>query len=133
MNTYVVWKPIYSVGDDALDAQHARIIQIVNELYAALGKGTERAALTPLLDRLVEYTNTHFEYEERIMREHAFPEFDAHKALHDRMRRRTADLREYKHLVTGQDLLRYLKDWWLNHIQNQDKQYTPYLGEPVSA
>jgi hemerythrin len=31
-------------------------------------------------------------------------------------------------LVTARDMLVLLKDWWLEHIQGEDKKYSPYLG-----
>ena len=33
-----------------------------------------------------------------------------------------------RHLVTGRDLLSFLKEWWINHIQAEDKCYVPYLS-----
>jgi len=127
MNTYVAWKPFYSVGHPALDAQHKQIIGVINDLYAAMSQGEERAALESLLDRLVQYTKTHFAYEEQVMQQHDYPGLTHHKRLHDRLRQRTADLRAHLGLVTGVDLLHFLKEWWLEHIQGQDKQYAPYL------
>jgi hemerythrin len=29
--------------------------------------------------------------------------------------------------VTARDVLVFLKDWWLGHIQGEDKKYAPYL------
>ena len=82
-----------------------------------------------VLDRLVEYTHTHFDHEEKIMQDAGFPEgeFEAHKALHDAMRRRTMGLRTHLNLVTARDVLVFLKDWWLDHIQGEDKKYAVYL------
>jgi hemerythrin len=28
-------------------------------------------------------------------------------------------------LIASQDLLFFLKQWWLNHIQGEDKKYAP--------
>ncbi len=127
MTAKVVWKAFYSVGDSSLDAEHSQVIEVINDLYAAMDEGEDYAAVKPLLDRLVRYTNEHFRDEERVMQEHDYPGFAEHKALHDRMRKRTADLRAFADLVTGRDLLNFLKEWWLGHIQSKDKEYAPYL------
>jgi hypothetical protein len=37
-------------------------------------------------------------------------------------------LRDNANLMTGRDLLIFLKEWWANHIQDQDKKYAPYLN-----
>jgi hemerythrin len=43
------------------------------------------------------------------------------------MRQKTLDLHDNTDLVTGHDLLAFLKDWWLGHIQSEDKKYAPYV------
>ena len=37
--------------------------------------------------------------------------------------------------VKATELLCFLKEWWTNHIQAEDKSYAPYLGsgEPATA
>jgi hemerythrin-like metal-binding protein len=128
VGAYVAWKPYYSVGDPSLDAEHQEILRLLDELYTSITAGQENAKTKDVLNRLTQYTLTHFKHEEQAMREGGFPGFAAHKAIHDRMRRRTVDLRANIGLVTGQDLLYFLKDWWTNHIQVEDKAYAPYLG-----
>ena len=128
MSTYVSWKDHYSVGEGSLDAQHRQILSLVNDLYEARSAGREYADLAVLLDRMVLYTMNHFKHEEQIMQACGYPDFDDHKAQHDRMRRRTAGLRTNVTLVTGRDLLAFLKQWWTNHIQAEDKCYVPYLS-----
>jgi hemerythrin len=128
MNTYVTWKDFYSVGEHSLDAQHRQILSILNDLYGAMDAGREYDEIKRLLDSLLRYTMTHFAHEEYVMRACGYPDFDNHKAEHDQMRRRTAGLRTNVNLVTGRDLLSFLKDWWCNHIQSEDQCYVPYVS-----
>lgn len=133
MGSYIAWKDYYSVGDEALDAQHKQIIGIINELHEAMQQGVDHRAVTPLLDRLVQYTINHFRKEEECLLAHQYPDFAQHKALHDKMRQQTIAWRENANLVTGRDLLVFLKEWWCNHIQQQDKKYAPYLKAIVET
>jgi hemerythrin len=128
MGAYVAWKPYYSVGEPSLDAQHKQILSILDDLYAAINAGREHEQIAVLLDRMVLYTMSHFKHEEQVMQECSYPDFENHKGLHDGMRRRTAGLRTNVDLVTGRDLLCFLKDWWISHIQGEDKCYVPYLS-----
>lgn len=128
MAAYIAWKPYYSVGDPALDDEHQQIIKLIDELYASMAASQENAKTRVILDRLVRYTMTHFQHEEQAMQACDYPDFEAHKAVHDRMRQRTLDLRANVSLVMGRDLLYFLKDWWTNHIQAEDKEYAPYMG-----
>ena len=127
MATYIAWKDYYSVNDPSLDAEHKQIIECINELYAAMQGAADGPTTKRVLDRLVQYTRTHFEHEEQILGEVDFPDFAAHKALHDNMRQRTLGLRTHLTLVTARDVLVFLKDWWLEHIQGEDKKYATYV------
>ena len=127
MAEYVAWKPFYSVGEPTIDAQHKQIIGMINELYTAVVAHKTDVDLKSIMDRLMQYTSRHFQHEEQLMRDWGFPELASHLLLHEQLRRRTLDLRNHLTLVTAQDLLAFLKDWWCNHIQDEDKAYTPYL------
>jgi hemerythrin len=133
MTTYIAWREYYTVGDPSLDAEHQQIIGIINELYDAMQKGLDQKTLTVMLDRLVGYTFAHFKSEEQTLQEHDYPDLAEHKALHDEIRQKTLDLREHASLVTAHDLMRFLKEWWLGHIQNCDKKYAPYLDAPLAT
>jgi hemerythrin len=132
MPRYVTWQSSYSVGHADMDNQHKQILEIVNDLYTAMEKGKGNEVVKPLLDRLVRYTHTHFQAEEQVMTECGCPDLPQHKQLHDEMRRKTIGLRQHAGLVLGPDLLRFLKDWWVNHIQDEDKKYAAYLTASVA-
>ncbi len=131
MAEYIAWRPYYSVGDDSLDAQHKVIIGLINELYTAVLAKSPDVDLKGIMDRMIRYTLTHFQHEEQLMLECGFPGLQAHKFLHEQLRQRTVDLRDNLNLVTARDLLRFLKDWWCEHIQEKDKAYAPYLQVAV--
>lgn len=127
MAAYITWKSYYTVNDPELDAEHKQIIECINELYTALQDPSQGVVTKKVLDTLVQYTQAHFGNEEKRLKEVEFPNFAAHKALHDDMRQRTLGLRSHLTLVTARDVLVFLKDWWLDHIQGEDKQYATYM------
>jgi hemerythrin len=128
MAEYIAWKPFYSVGEHSIDDQHMQIIAMINELFAAVVAHKTDVDLKEIMDRLVQYTLTHFQHEEQMMRDWGYPELASHLVLHEQLRRRTLDLRNNITLVTGREVLAFLKDWWCNHIQDEDKAYSPYRG-----
>ncbi len=130
---YIAWKDYYSVNDPSLDAEHKQVIDCINELYAAWQDPTKDVLKKRILDTLVKYTQTHFKHEEERMREADFPQFEAHKAVHDKMRQRTIGLRTHLNVVTARDVLVFLKDWWLEHIQGEDKLYSSYMMPSLAA
>ena len=135
MPAAIEWKPYYSVSEPSIDAQHQQIIRMINDLCQAIDRDDDRAVLRSVLDRLARYTATHFRHEEQILQEHGYPMLAEHKALHDEMQQRTIGLWSQIDQPTIHELLTFLKNWWLGHIQEEDKQYVPYLVTmpPVGA
>ncbi len=60
------WGPAFEIGIRMIDEQHRRLVEMVNEFYRSLRKGTSSADLRALLDGLIEYTTTHFKTEEEL-------------------------------------------------------------------
>ena len=127
MGQHVAWKPFYSVGNAAIDDQHKRLLTIVDDLYVAVQTGNVQTRVQSVLDRLADYTTVHFDYEERVMRECGYPRLEAHIVMHQEMRRRALEFRANPDAVAGHELLQFVKNWWVRHVQNQDKEYAPYL------
>ena len=126
MADYIAWKPYYSVGEESLDAEHQTIIKLTNDLYAAAKSGSDDRVCA-VLDRLLQYAATHFRHEEQLMRECEFPELKAHQLLHEQLRHRVVELRNNCDRLNAQEVLQFLKEWWCEHIQEQDKAFGRYL------
>ncbi len=130
------WMDTYSTGIHSIDAQHRNLFNVAEDLYTAMSNGQGRAAVGRTLDRLVQYTASHFAHEERLMRLHEFPDFVAHKTEHDKLTAQVlqfqTDFRAGKVTMTVQ-LLQFLKDWLQKHIQGSDQRYAPFLREKAVA
>jgi hemerythrin len=128
----LVWKDEYSVGVQMLDDDHKKLIELVNKFHAAhqyhTGEEFEQQALT----ELVEYTKYHFGREEELMQQNGYPDFDAHKAQHEKMISEVeVFMKKYNeegHEALG-DVVQYLRDWLINHINGTDKQYTGFFNQ----
>lgn len=127
MATHTLWQPFYSVGDPELDEEHKRVLGIIEELREAIEAGNAQSHVQGILDQLVRYTMTHFEHEEQVLKACGYPKLAPHEAMHDEMRRRTLAMKATPDAVAGRDLLEFVRGWWVRHIQNQDKSYSPYL------
>jgi hemerythrin len=75
------WLKEYELGIDAIDNQHKRIVEYINELEKAHGLGNE-GYITFVLDGLVDYTLTHFQFEEGMQEKAGYPFLKAHKRIH---------------------------------------------------
>jgi hemerythrin len=130
----IQWRDYYCVGNRDLDGEHQEIVFIINWLYEVIWEGDDPAALPTLMRRLSEYTHSHFVHEESMMREAGFPGYVGlgHKKIHDKLASDTSDLLFGSLQEDGPDsreVLAFLKQWWINHITGDDKEYMYYLAE----
>ena len=126
----VDWKDEYSVGIESIDTQHKKLINLINMLQTTVDYATGEEFERECLAAVVDYTKTHFVYEEGLMSKYGYPDFEAHKAQHQKMIDRVNDfLAEYeKHPEsTMKDTLDFLKKWLVRHINGTDKQYSEFL------
>lgn len=130
------WNPEYSVGVPSIDAQHQMLFRLAGELYQAMSTGQGKAALGRILDRLVQYTATHFAHEERLMRLVDYPGFAAHKLEHEGLVRKVtqfqADFNAGKVAISVQ-LMQFLRSWLDAHIRGSDKSYAPSMVRKAVA
>ena len=130
------WNANYSVNIGSIDAQHQNLFAIGRELYAAMNAGHSKAVLAKILDRLVQYTAVHFAHEERLMKQHCYKDYAAHKAEHDALTKQVlqfqADFQAGRAMMSVQ-LLHFLKNWLANHINGSDKKYAPALRQQAVA
>ena len=92
--------------------------------------------VSEVLAEMVEYASVHFRNEERLLEKNQYPELDRQKAAHREFRRKAAELcamaMEKDKNVTHY-LSKYLYDWWIDHILNQDKKYAAFLERQHSS
>ena len=130
------WSANYSVGVGSVDAQHQNLFALARELHTAMMAGQGKAALTRILDRLVQYTVVHFAHEERLMRLHDYPDAAAHKAEHDALTKQVLKFQEdfqAGRATISVQLLQFLRNWLQEHIQGCDVKLAPYLKERAVA
>ncbi len=125
------WDGTYSVKVSQFDTQHKKLVGMLNDLHSAMKEGKSKEIMGKTLDDLIAYTVTHFADEERLMKQHGYPEYDAHKAEHDKLTQQALKLQsEFKAGKAGvnMEVLNFLRDWLKNHIMGTDKKYGPFLN-----
>jgi len=131
-----VWNDSYSVGSVEIDGQHQKLFNMADELHRAMSEGRGKEALSGLLQRLVAYTRHHFAYEERAMRDHAYPGYLQHRMEHEKL---TGQVLEFQNKVArGQatvtiEIMKFLSDWLRHHIQVSDQKLATYIKSQVVA
>lgn len=125
---YIKWGEESTLGVPIVDEQHKGVVTIINSLYFYLQIGRGDEIIKPTLMMLKQYVRVHFETEEAVMELAGYPEIDEHKELHRQLIRKTNSLS--LSLQDGDDprkMLVFLRDWWLDHINKEDKKIGDFL------
>lgn len=80
---YMVWSEDMVCGIASIDAQHQKLLQLVNAAYDAVTSEAVHEKLVKLLDDLIEYTVIHFGHEEGIFARAGYPQLPEHKIQHE--------------------------------------------------
>jgi len=97
--TLLVWQAELETGIDVIDQQHQRIVALINQL----GEAKDREGLATVLEELVDYTLSHFAFEEELMEESGYSFGPAHKRVHDMFVRRVSEYR--MRFEAGEDIV----------------------------
>lgn len=130
--TLLTWNHECVVGVKAMDDQHGIIMDTMNELREMIVQGRERRVIGEQLDRLVDFTQKHFESEEQLLEKQGFPGLQNHRAAHWRLLSQiqaAAERAKHSEGVEIQSLFHFLRAWYMEHIEGLDRQYGPWLNE----
>ena len=121
---YLHWSSDLDTGIEVIDKQHRRIVAYLNELNTANEVGDDKAT-NHVLNELVDYTLTHFAFEEELQERAEYPFLKAHKRVHEIFTKRVGEF--MKRAQAGEnvapELLSMLKIWLVNHIKGDDADY----------
>ncbi len=130
----IKWNEINSVNVKEIDAQHQTLVEIINEFFAIEEQEKEQLAL--ILNKLIDYADIHLGLEEKYFAELAYDKADEHTELHNVYRKRIKGLQESLQDATSEErkkiideLSNFLRDWWINHINNVDHQYSEWFNK----
>jgi hemerythrin-like metal-binding protein len=127
---YIIWEDDYLVGNDEMDMHHNRMFGIINDLYEMMRDSASGSNVTDLLKRTLEYAQMHFVAEETLIGSTQYPGLEEQRQAHRGYVRALTKLVNENALsenALAEDLLHFLKEWWLNHILRMDMNYVPFL------
>ena len=131
---YLHWSNDLDTGIEVIDKQHRRLVEYLNELNKAIDEG-DQAGVKHVLDELIDYTLSHFSFEEELIERANYPFFKAHKRVHEIFTKRVGQFLE--RAAKGEDvapeILSMLKIWLINHIKGDDADYVEYVVKSMGA
>lgn len=128
---FAEWNPQFTVHNLEMDEQHKTIFKLVNELHSGIFSRKSRDTLGGTIRELLDYTERHFAEEERLMRQHNYPDHERHKAAHDQLLEQVLEFeRKFRagdSSFTPEMFQFLVSDWLVKHILGMDKMYAPFL------
>ncbi len=126
------WNNSHSVNIKEIDAQHQKLVGLMNSLFEAMRSGNSKETLGVILNEMVNYAVYHFKTEEELMSKYKFPLIEEHVKEHSDFKAKAADLvarYENSTAVISIEVMNFLRDWVNNHIMDTDKKYQAFLNE----
>jgi len=129
--SYIAWSDKLSMGVPEIDAQHKRLLDIINRFLAALDQGHGDEAVETALRDMRDYTRVHFEDEEKFIERIGFPYLEDHRQEHQmltakigaQLSRMLADKPSVKEVHV------FLKSWLVDHLLGWDFNIVEYLEQ----
>ena len=79
---YFEWADDMAIDHGPIDADHQRLVALVNELHTATSAGSGHDVVEKVLNELIGYTREHLQREDQIMAALHFPHLEQHRKGH---------------------------------------------------
>lgn len=114
-----------------LDAEHERMVDIVEALYNSMIPGMSDSCYSGLFQSLLDVTDIHFRHEEECWKNTDYPQAGMHREHHEELR---SMIEHYRDAITdrsdpdkSQRMMEFLRAWVMNHIRSDDYDMGVYL------
>jgi hemerythrin len=130
--SHIEWTQELEIGIGVIDGQHRRIVDYINTLDDVC-QIPDREVVGQVIGDLIDYTYSHFAFEEALMEEAGYEFLSIHQNTHKAFCERIEQLR--KRFDDGGDvaepLAELLRTWLINHIMSDDDSYAALVKEKL--
>jgi hemerythrin-like metal-binding protein len=123
----ILWTDEFRLDIEELDNQHKYLIEIINDLRAAIEADKNDKHLYIIIKNLQNYSRIHFGTEEKYFERFNYPLSEEHIKQHKEFSEQINKFKSEFEKQTPQisyELLSYLIEWIYSHIATDDKNYT---------
>ncbi|MDZ4200909.1 MAG: bacteriohemerythrin [Gallionella sp.] len=127
------WRTQLSVGNDVIDSDHMRLIEIINDVERILGT-RDQEKLASAIDRLSLYSEEHFDREEKIARLAGYPQAAHLHLSHEQLRGQLEKVKQGIAAMGSEwsadaihQFSQMLRNWLIEHVIKEDLLMKPTL------
>ncbi|UEM05368.1 bacteriohemerythrin [Skermanella rosea] len=128
----VEWGADLEFGIPRIDAEHRKLLELANRVYASVKRGEDPRALSAAFNELRSYAFEHFSEEEEFMTRIGYPDAGEHRRQHQMFISRLDALSETYRKgaeIRGIDVVGLLGGWWQTHIKGADGAVARFAAE----
>ncbi len=120
-----IWRDSYRIGNASIDSEHQQLFKLADEFFEA----DDKLKKTECAMRLFRYTRQHFDHEEQLMRDIAYPDIAAHVQQHTYLIGKLNEVAEKiaEDTLAPSDLKAFLTAWLVGHIVTFDTRLSAYV------
>jgi hemerythrin len=127
MPAFIEWRAEFELGLPEMDAQHRGLMALVNRVADCFLNPAKENPCLDAMGALLSGTRAHFRWEESLMAAHGYAGLSAHREQHSEllasMERLERDFRIRAHVINKPTTLKFLRDWFVLHIQHSDAAF----------
>lgn len=122
----------FDVQVEKMNDDHSRIFDYINQVNKMVKENKEMTEVLSGMRQLLSFTEEHFQREEQLMITHNYPGLSVQQGAHIKFIEKikeiisTVESGEEVDLI---DIMVFLRDWLIKHIQGIDKKYGDFLNE----
>jgi hemerythrin-like metal-binding protein len=127
---FFTWKDQFSVSNEEMDLQHKKFFEYLNQMFDTVQRFDKEENLGHMFDNLTEYADHHFKSEESLLRNINYPDLSTQQQQHAFFISRLKEFKNNhrsKQFALPESTLAFMKDWFLEHILQEDKKYGDFL------
>jgi len=132
----IKWNDKFSVNVAEIDNQHKQLFSLAENISSILAVNDGYDHYDEIMDtfhELKRYTLYHFDYEEKLMKNLAYTDFQIHKQEHDNFINEIVKLEkinvENEQKLVMTNILSFILDWISGHILKSDMSYKSFFNE----
>jgi hemerythrin len=121
-------------GNSEIDSQHKELISKISDFMTSCTDGSGKVKAIKMLDYLEEYTNFHFNAEEKLQEDAGYPELANHKKQHEEFKKTIKELYEFLEDSEGptEDFVKQVQknvvSWLFIHIKSFDRSVAEFIN-----